>query len=158
MVVHKRMSLFDAPEGSYLVHSCNTAGMWGAGIALEFKKRFPHAFAVYERACQGNSKFALGKSWSIPDGKYTITCLQTSSGYGKNKDSKEDILKHTELALHSFLSYIIAEGMGNTNNRRKPIYSNKFNSGLFAIPWGETEAILIKLTGEYGVDWIVCDV
>ncbi len=157
MITYKRMSLFDAPPESYLVHACNSAGVWGSGIAKEFKMRYPHAFAVYERACQGNSSFALGKSWSIRDKQHVVTCLITSSGYGKWKDPKEEILKHTEMSLRSFMRYVTERGIGKTNNRRLPIYSNRFNSGLFAVPWEETENILKRLTEEYKLDWTVCD-
>jgi ADP-ribose 1''-phosphate phosphatase len=156
MITYKRMSLFDAPPGSYLVHACNTAGVWGSGIAAEFKRRYPHAFAVYERSCQGNSSFALGKSWSIWDREHVVTCLLTSQGYGRWKSPKEDILRYTEMALNSFMQYV-TEGTLRSDNRRMPIYSNKFNSGLFGVPWEETEAILKKLTDQHRLDWTVCD-
>lgn len=152
MIHYKKISLFDAPKNSYLVHACNSQGVWGSGIAVEFKKRFPHAYAVYNRACQGNSKFALGKSWSIYDGDYSVTCLIVSEGYGRDKSSKDDILAHTELALHSFLKHVT-----EWDKKTTVIYSNRFNSGFFAVPWNETEKVLKKVLSQYNIEWIVCD-
>lgn len=152
MIHYKKMSLFDAPEGSYLVHACNSQGVWGSGIATKFKEKFPHSYAVYHRACQGNSKFALGKSWSIHDVDYTVTCLIVSEGYGMNKSSEEDILMYTEMALHSLLKYV-TEWEKKTN----AVYSNRFNSGFFAVPWHKTEKVLKKVLEQYSIDWVVCD-
>ncbi len=152
LIAYKKMSLFDAPKGSYLVHACNSQGVWGSGIAATFKEKFPHSFAVYNRACQGNSKFALGKSWSINDVDYVVTCLIVSEGYGKYKSSQEDILKYTEMALHSLLSFVV-----EWDKSTKVIYSNRFNSGFFGVPWNETEKVLKKVLKQYNINWVVCD-
>lgn len=45
-------SLFDAPEGYILTHACNAQGVWGSGIAKEFKKRKPLAFKNYNLFCK----------------------------------------------------------------------------------------------------------
>ena len=44
-------SVFDAPKGVILAHACNAQGSWGSGVALEFKKRFPDAYAYYHKTC-----------------------------------------------------------------------------------------------------------
>jgi ADP-ribose 1''-phosphate phosphatase len=152
MITYRKMSLFDAPKGSYLVHACNTQGYWGEGIDLQFKNRFPHSYAVYSRGCQGNSKFALGKVWVIRDSGYSVGCLLTSEGYGYDRSSKEEILKNTEPALRSLLNYI-----SEWDKKAKVIHSNRFNAGRLGVPWEETEQILQKVLKEYSMDWIVCD-
>lgn len=38
-----------------LVNTVNTQGVMGAGIALEFKRRFPRMFVDYKRACQNGT-------------------------------------------------------------------------------------------------------
>lgn len=152
MISYKKMSLFDAPNGSYIVHACNSQGVWGSGIAVDFKRLYPQAFEVYHRACQGNSKFALGKSWSIWDKTHNVVCLIVSEGYGKTKSSEEEILKNTEMALRSHLEYV-----KNNDKNCKEIYSNRFNSGFFAVPWNKTEKVLQKVLKEYNINWIVCD-
>ena len=49
MIQYKRMSLFDAPTESAIFHSCNALGIWGAGIAKEFKERFPNTYKQYNK-------------------------------------------------------------------------------------------------------------
>ncbi|KAJ5901529.1 hypothetical protein N7495_002057 [Penicillium taxi] len=47
-------NLFDAPEGSALIHACNSRGIWGSGIAKEFKERYPTAYGIYRNHCLGH--------------------------------------------------------------------------------------------------------
>jgi ADP-ribose 1''-phosphate phosphatase len=150
MITYRRMSLFDAPEKSYIVHACNSMGVWGSGIAVEFKRRFPHAFAVYERNVQGSSQFILGQFWAIWDNNYYVTCLMVSLGYGRHVDPPESILKHTRSAVEKLISYLEREKVTQ-------VYSNKFNSGFFKVPWPRTEAILVELLKDKNIEWIVCD-
>ncbi len=156
-ITYKKGSLFDAPEGSNLVHACNTQGVWGSGIAVAFKEKFPMSYAAYHRACQGSSSFALGKSFTFHDkdekGRpYDITCLLVSFGYGRSKSSEADILKYTEMALHSLCQWVT-----EYDKKTKVIYSNRFNSGFFAVPWEKTEKVLQKVLEQYNLDWIVMD-
>jgi Macro domain len=44
-------SIFDSPANAY-VNTINCIGVMGAGIALEFKKRYPTMFADYQEQCQ----------------------------------------------------------------------------------------------------------
>ena len=66
---------------------------------------------------------------------YLIDYLVTSIEYGPNKDSQEDILKHTK-ALHYLLS---------KKKLDLEIHSNKFNSGLFGVAWNLTEKVLLAV-------------
>lgn len=152
-ITYKKMSLFDAPQGSYLVHACNTNGVWGSGIATEFKKRFPKAFEQYETKCKRvTPKEILGESLIFFDEGYPITCLMVSDGYGQNKSPKKDILLYTELALSNLLEFISEWDSSITT-----VYSNRFNSGFFKVPWHETEKVLKEALKEYNIEWIVCD-
>ena len=56
MIQYKKMSLFDAPENSIITHACNAQGVWGSGIAKEFKKRYSNAFEVYYEHCNTNQE------------------------------------------------------------------------------------------------------
>lgn len=44
-------SIFEQDCGA-IVNPVNTAGVMGAGLALEFKKRFPRNFEIYADACR----------------------------------------------------------------------------------------------------------
>lgn len=46
-------SVFDTPAQA-LVNPVNCEGVMGKGLALEFKRRFPDAFADYRRMCLAN--------------------------------------------------------------------------------------------------------
>src|SRR5579859_6977248 len=81
VIEYRKGSLFEAPKGSYLVHACNTQGVWGSGIAVEFKKRFPGAFAHYNRHCQNPLDLIIGKCWCMSEPDYIVTCLMVSTGY-----------------------------------------------------------------------------
>jgi ADP-ribose 1''-phosphate phosphatase len=156
MIIYKKGSLFDAPKGSILVHSVSTKGVWGSGIAKEFKRKFPKSFKNYQNAlvsCDYANISRIGKGFILPWEKdYYIACLVTSNGYGKFKDSKELILRYTYSALSEFLNYKREE-----ENLDRPIHSNKFNSGLFGVPWKETEKILLEVMKETGYNktWTV---
>lgn len=132
-------NLFElAPARSYLPHACNCQGVWGAGIAIEFRKRFPKACAEYVRVCMSyESEVNIGTAYQCSD---SIICLFTSEDYGKNSDSKKDILKNTERSLDDFFKY--------RNEGISTIHMPKINSGLFRVPWEETEEILKKFDGK----------
>ncbi|MCJ1469869.1 ADP-ribose 1''-phosphate phosphatase [Pseudocyphellaria aurata] len=105
--------IFSAPANSILIHACNAKGVWGSGVALAFKKKFPIAFKVYVDHC--NPQFvesanlaqhqsslagtALLIPPSTPREKHWVACLFTSVGYGRNVDPIERIVTNTERAV-----------------------------------------------------------
>jgi len=145
-IIYKKGSLFEAPKDSILVHSCNSRGVWGKGIAAEFKRRFPESFEFYKEFCDEEKDNLLSLTLLCPEeNDYVVGCLMVSKGYGKFKDSKAEILVSTRLALPCVL------------RENRSIHSCKFNSGLFGVPWEETEKILkeameeIKYTGTWTI-------
>ncbi|MCJ1230561.1 ADP-ribose 1''-phosphate phosphatase [Toensbergia leucococca] len=50
-ITSSEASIFSAPSHSILIHACNTKGVWGSGVALEFKNRYPAAYASYRTHC-----------------------------------------------------------------------------------------------------------
>src|SRR4051794_18530759 len=77
----KKGDLFRAKlEG--LAHGCNCAGAMGAGIATEFKRRFPRMFDEYKTRCD-DGRFGLGDVfvWVEPD--VTIYNLGTQEHWRK---------------------------------------------------------------------------
>lgn len=138
-------SLFDAPKDTLLVHACNAKGVWGSGIAAQFKKRFPKEFEEYNKYCKRFESISIiGDSFTYND----VGCLITSSGYADGLDSKAEILVHTTLALDDLCSDIELRD----NNK---VASNMFNSGLFKVPWADTEPILSVFVKKYKLDWTV---
>lgn len=147
MITYKKGSLFDAPKGSWLVHACNTQGIWGSGIAAEFKKRFPEGFKEYHKFCTNQLGKIAGMSYLTKD---NVGCLFTSEGFGGAVDPPEVILKNTHSALIDFFRAYVFE------DRSWTVHSNKFNSGLFNVPWEDTENILKNVLARYhNVEWVV---
>lgn len=145
MINYIKGDLFElAPQGAFLAHAVNCQGVWGAGIAKTFKKLYPIDFKQYkEYACQGVV------------GNYLIThsniiCLFTSVFYDKERIAEGDIiLNHTYMAL-MHLEYGLP--------KNAVVYSNKFNSGLFNVPWQHTEYLLeCFLARRPDVQWTVVE-
>lgn len=147
MIVYKKGSLFDVPKGAMLIHAVSTKSVWGSGIAKEFKNRFPESFAFYKELCKQEGEKLIGTVIYCPEENgYFVTPIVTSVDYGNNKDPQDEILKNTRIALEFLIS---------NNVFRESIYSNKFNSGLFGVPWEATERVLNEVLGDR--TWIVMD-
>jgi len=49
---YRKGNLFNAEDGVAIAHGCNCQGVMGAGIALQFKNRYPEMFEWYKFKCQ----------------------------------------------------------------------------------------------------------
>ena len=58
-IVFKRGNIFD-DKAEAIVNPVNCVGVMGAGLALEFKSRFPDNYNLYRRACL-NNELEIGK-------------------------------------------------------------------------------------------------
>ncbi|WNM70256.1 macro domain-containing protein [Myxococcus phage Mx1] len=135
-------NLFDVKPnpGTVLVHACNTQGVWGSGIALEFATRFPRAYRGYQDLCKYGRD--VGRGSLVPvlpgdhaifeDGGYLIGCLFTSKGFGRDVDAPESIVAATARSVQGLLA---EPGV-------KSIFSPKINSGLFKVPWHYTAMVI----------------
>jgi ADP-ribose 1''-phosphate phosphatase len=148
---YKKGSLFQAAKpGAILVHACNAEGSWGAGIALQFKKKYPKAYKDYSDWCQKDPEELVGSYLNLKDSELTITCLFTSSGYGERKDTRDEIILNTVKSIKDFIMTVPYKGVIN---------SPKINAGLFKIPWKDTEKIIkgcLELRPD--VSWVVWEV
>lgn len=150
MIENKRMDIFDAPVNSMLVHACNCKGVWGSGIAAIFREKFPNIHKEYQNYCQTKTNI-LGTSSVWFSDQYSIGCLFTSDNFGQSKDQESMILDSTKTALLDIFN--LAKFFGILN-----IYSNKFNSGLFGVPWYKSEKILVEISQKFPeINWTVCD-
>lgn len=130
-----------APVEAWLVQACNTQGSWGKGIAAEFAKRYPEALKA-ERSLIKHGNLHSGQCWVYPNhpSPGSVVCLYTSEGYGRNRDSEHDILVNTAAGLEDLYEMWL-------DNGKNPIWAPKFNSGLFGVPWGKTEAFINAVFG-----------
>ena len=64
--------LFNQPVQA-LVNPVNTVGVMGAGLALQFKERFPQCFRPYQQACrQGRLQTGQVMVWPLPQPQGTV--------------------------------------------------------------------------------------
>lgn len=134
MISYNKGDLFSAPTGTILAHACNCKGVWGSGIAVEFKKRFPEAFRQYADDCGRYGDSLAGKTRVYREKSYDIACLFTSRGYGEHRDDPFKILEFTKTAMDELIVYARVAG--------REIDMPKINSGRFAVPWEQTEKLL----------------
>ena len=66
MIEYVTGNLLDS-SAEALVNTVNTVGVMGKGIALQFKKRFPHNYKVYEAACKAR-ELETGHVLVVKDG------------------------------------------------------------------------------------------
>lgn len=148
---HEGVDLFSKLEtmnnDDYIVHSCNSQGVWGAGFAKTLKEWCPRSFLEYKEACRYNRRdvpeMIISSEWRT--GPYIVNLI-VSKGYGNKKDSPETIVKNTSQLL-------VPRRFANSSTVR--IHSPKINSGLFGVPWIETEKIIQKFVDTTGCEWNV---
>lgn len=144
MITYKTGSLFNSEtKGKYLAHACNTQGVWGGGIAVEFRERFPkdaQEYTEYDEDCS-----AIGTTL-ITSNK--VVCLHTSDDMSRSTDPVTRILANTLISLDHFAKQI--------KGARVEVHSPRFNAGLFGVPWERTEAILkLFLAMNPNITWTV---
>lgn len=150
------MSLFDAPEDNIIIHACNAQGKWRSGIAKEFKKQYKLSYKDYKVHCKKHSNVCGTAEMSNLHLEEThwVGWIITSNGESNDKDNKELIKINTTLALKDLCQNLYNKCRGTYNI---DIYSNKFNSGLFEVPWEESELILKRVLEDYPrINWTIC--
>jgi ADP-ribose 1''-phosphate phosphatase len=118
------------------VHACNSKGVWGRGIALQFKKKFPVAYLKYRDFCL-NKNTKVGDSVIVEENGFKIGCLLTSVGYGEYTSSPKEIIVNTYYSIIDLIDQIEEDSIY--------IQSNVFNSGLFNVPWKHTQKVIEKI-------------
>lgn len=157
------LDIFDAPHSSIIVHACNTAGYWGAGVAKTIKSRYQDTYEQYQEYCRTQrSKDILGKcilytprNASTRKGSkckgHWIACLLVKNRIGslKRKPSQkeqDDVLKYTASAMKELLE-LVESARRLARSPIGNIHMPKINSGLFGVPWEQTLKVLKTIQG-----------
>ena len=146
-IVYKQGSLFNS-KAPILAHACNCMGVWGAGIAAAMKQRYVHAFYQYNKACHTGiaNEGSYYLTEEVLEDEPRILCLMTSYHYGSMTSTSSRILSNTQSALEEFCK----------EHPNAYVASNKFNSGLFHVPWEATEKVLEGVLLRYpNITWEV---
>ena len=133
-IIYVKDDLFNAPKDAYLGHAVNCKGVWASGIAKQFVEKFPKAFSEYKMVCYTLKRDSLPGLTLLcsKENEYKIICLFTSLDYGFRVDTPELILEHTKECCHDIMNHSVI----------REIHIPKINSGLFKVPWEQTEAVL----------------
>lgn len=165
----KKEDMFKAPLDTWVAHGVNCRGIWGGGVAFFMKEKYPKSFELYNKHCKSFSDDDLIGSAqiidttdmkNIPGKPRKIINLFTSKAFGMYKDFPDEIVENTRSAL-DYLWPLLQ--MVEPNSKEINIWSNKFNSGLFDVPWEQTEEVLLesldKAEKEYklNINWTVCN-
>lgn len=161
------VALSELPPRSFLVHATNCLATWGAGIAAQLATIFPAACERYRDFCNEAKpdpsarwppRSLVGKCLIIPPQesdvqagapRVYIVCLFTSYGYGRPSkstgkpglDTASKVLEQTTMALTDFRRQLEDKRIEGSSDEIV-IYSPRFNSGAFKIPWDRTKSII----------------
>lgn len=125
-----------------LAHACNPFGLWGGGIAAQFRKRYPSAYRAYADHCSENGPSLLGKALMIPTkhngADLYIACLFTSNF----ENSPSEIVQYTRLSMADLSNQVKQLAGLETADGLTVVNMPMINSGIFNVPWKDTEAAL----------------
>ena len=143
-LIHRKGDVFsELNKEDVFLHACNAVGRWGSGVAVDFKKHFPGAYAHHLKI---NNRVGMG--YILEDDGYKVGCLITSGRYGQFKDSPKNIIVNTYESILRLLESL---------DHPTTIQSPKINSGLFAVPWKHTEKTIktaCEVSGKE-IKWVV---
>ena len=112
-------------DAEALVNTVNTVGVMGKGIALQFKKAFPHNFKMYEQAAK-NNKIQIGSVFVTETGKFTnpkyIINFPTKKHWrypSKLEWIKEGLEDLKKFIIHSKIRSIAIPPLGCGNGKLK---------------------------------------
>jgi ADP-ribose 1''-phosphate phosphatase len=133
MITVVKGNLFHAPKDELIVHACNCEGVWGAGIAADFRALYPEYYKAYKRHCQSFGHSLAGTALLLQGLKHPVGCLFTSTGFGFTVQSRNEIIANT---LNSLIDLL------QQTPHTKVINMPQINAGLFRVPWKLTEEVL----------------
>lgn len=109
-----------------IVNPVNTVGVMGAGLALQFKVRFPEMFHLYKEQCKLKA-LTLGNIWACKITKYSqwIICFPTKGHYNESSE-----LINIVLALKHLAKMIKDEDI-------RSIAIPKIGCGLGGLKWSQ---------------------
>lgn len=132
-------------QSDAIVNTVNTVGVMGKGLALQFKKAFPHNYKIYKAACDDKS-FVTGTVLSVSmesmNPPYYIINFPTKAHWkGKSK------IEFIELGLDSLIN----------EAKRLDLHSVSIpalGSGLGGLDWRQVNALIEqKLSDVPEIEW-----
>lgn len=127
-------------------HGCNCQGSMGAGIAIEFKRRYPEMFDVYRALCKADPRqFNPGDCffWRAAD-QPSVFNLATQEDYWRSRATYEAI----RAALTSMRQQADREGITS-------IAMPRIGAGYGGLSWKKVRTIIDEVFGDWSGDLYV---
>lgn len=151
-IIYRTGSLFEAPLGAVLVHSCNGRGVWGSGVARQMKTRFPAAYEKYRLRCASVPWEQLrGVAQVSHCPPFWIASLPVSARFGAQRDASSRIVEATRAALRGLLWPAAWGGEPVPREFHLP----RINAETFGVPWETTAGVLEELARKYDAAWTI---
>lgn len=133
-IEHKIGNLFDSTDLDAFAHGTNTLGVMGAGIAVEFKRRYPEMYRLYNKlGSQGSLEVGFVMPWyAQPPAVFN---LMTQGHEGRT------ILPATLEAIRDSVEVMFTHA---ENTRIKRIGMPKIGAGLGGLDWNDVEKVLLE--------------
>lgn len=120
-------------QADAIINTVNTVGVMGKGLALQFKKAFPHNFTVYKKACDDKA-LQTGRVLCVPleslNPPYYIINFPTKAHWKANSR-----LEYIEQGLEHLKQEV--KRLGLTSVAIPPL-----GSGLGGLNWPEVDALI----------------
>jgi O-acetyl-ADP-ribose deacetylase (regulator of RNase III) len=144
MISRETGSLFDS-NADALVVPVNCVGVAGAGLALEFRLRYPHWFAAYRSICLDSRPYvraaiSIGKVWA-----YKPSCAGPSAIVSfptKRHWKLASSLDYIEDGLDSLRAWLI------DRPQVESIAVPALGCGLGGLPWADVRPLIEKSLGD----------
>lgn len=128
-----------------LVNPVNCVGTMGKGLALEFKRRYPRNFQLYQAACR-RGELRPGTVLTVPEGDRLIVNLPTKRHW---RDPSR--IGDVRSGLQALAEEVRAKGI-------KSLAVPALGAGLGGLPWEEVREVIAEtLEGLEDVDITVLE-
>lgn len=133
MVVFKRGNIFDEKDADALVNPVNCIGVMGAGLALQFRKRYPEMFQSYREACEA-SNVHIGRMWVYKaNGHFPRYIINFPTKQHWRNPSK---LEYIQTGLHDLIRILKDLKIGK-------VAIPPLGCGLGGLPWGVVRKMIV---------------
>ena len=130
MIEYVHGNIFES-KAKVITNPVNTVGVMGAGLALQFKQKYPNMFNMYQVACD-NNLLTIGKLMLIKETDHTILLFPTKKDW---RDPSQ--LSYIEAGLRKFVSMYEQKGVTS-------VAFSKLGCGLGGLKWEVVKPIMEK--------------
>lgn len=142
MIEFIKGDLFAYPGLSAIGHGCNAAGAMGAGIAVEFKRRWPDMYLAYRKLCfDGSYKPGDVFLWQAQDVVIFNLCTQASW--------------RTHATLEAIERSVLATLVMANERKLMRVGLPRIGAGLGGLDWNEVKSLLTRLSESSQVTLVV---